>query len=96
MTIHFISVIRSALTTWKEAECPKKDRSWQTVLKNANTVISQRLGRVISNWVKEERFVKTVEADIANHLRLELDLFGDRLREVEGQCRPVCFVFCKT
>ncbi|BFZ08698.1 hypothetical protein BsWGS_11737 [Bradybaena similaris] len=75
---------RTRLITWSDTECPKRERSWQNVMKNATIAIAERIAQGINAWEKENNFVKSVEGDIVKRFKEQFELFDDQLQEVQG------------
>ncbi|BFZ10890.1 hypothetical protein BsWGS_13929 [Bradybaena similaris] len=74
--------IRTRLEQW--TECPKNDRSWSHVLKNANEAIAERVAEVINSWDKETQFVKSVEDNIMKLFKEQFRLVDEQLKEIQG------------
>uniref|UniRef100_A0A0B7B5M4 Protein kinase domain-containing protein n=1 Tax=Arion vulgaris TaxID=1028688 RepID=A0A0B7B5M4_9EUPU len=76
--------LRTKLCRWADLDCPKRERSWQNVMKNANIAIAERVSNEINTWEKENSFVNSVEAEIVKRFKEQFELFDDQLQEVQG------------
>jgi len=74
---------RVQLLAWYEDDWPKKEKSWQSVMKNAYMKISERISKEIDQWEDKHKQVTSLQDNILQKFKKSFEVLDNQLKDIE-------------